>query len=174
MQIPKIVTKRLIMRGFQEEDLDAYASMCGDAEVMRYIATGKILSRDESWRNMAMILGHWQLRGYGMWAIEERRSGEMLGRVGCWQPSGWIGLEIGWTIRRAFWGQGFATEAGKVAMEYAFEELQQTHVISLIRPENMASRRVAEKVGEKLEGTAELMGSEALVYGISQEEWKAK
>jgi RimJ/RimL family protein N-acetyltransferase len=174
MQIPKIVTKRLIMRGFQEEDLDAYADMCSDVEVMRYVGTGKTLSRAESWRSMAMMLGHWQLRGYGMWAIEERRSGEMLGRVGCWQPEGWIGLEIGWTMRRAFWGQGFATEAGKVAMEYAFEELQQTHVISLIRSENMASRRVAEKLGEKLEGTAELMGSEALVYGISREEWEAK
>ncbi len=98
----------------------------------------------------------------------------MLGRVGCWQPEGWIGLEIGWTIRRVFWGQGFATEAGKVAMEYAFEELQQTHVISLIRPENIASRRVAEKLGEKLEGTGELFGSEAVIYGISREEWEIK
>jgi RimJ/RimL family protein N-acetyltransferase len=174
MQIPKIITKRLIMRGFQEEDLDAYADMCGDGEVMRYIATGKTLSRDESWRNMAMILGHWQLRGYGMWAIEERRSGEMLGRVGCWQPEGWIGLEIGWTMRRPFWGQGFATEAARVAMEYAFEELQQTHVISLIRPDNMASRRVAEKLGEKLKGTMEFLGSEAVIYGISREVWEAK
>ena len=174
MQIPKIVTKRLIMRGFQEEDLDAYAEMCGDAEVMRYVGTGQTLSRSESWRSMAMMLGHWQLRGYGMWAVEERRSGEMLGRVGCWQPEGWIGLEIGWTIRRVFWGQGFATEAGKVAMEYAFQELQQTHVISLIRPENIASRRVAEKLGEKLEGTGELFGSEVVIYGISREEWEIK
>lgn len=116
IQIPKIVSQRLILRGFEEEDLDAYAEMCGDSEVMRYIGTGQILSRSESWRNMAMMLGHWQLRGYGMWAVEERQSGKMLGRVGCWQPEGWIGLEIGWTIRRAFWGQGFATEAGKIAI----------------------------------------------------------
>jgi RimJ/RimL family protein N-acetyltransferase len=174
IQIPKIVSKRLILRGFKEEDLDAYAEMCGDSEVMRYIATGQILSRSESWRNMAMMLGHWQLRGYGMWAVEERQSGEMLGRVGCWQPEGWVGLEIGWTIRRAFWGQGFATEAGKRAIAYAFEELQQTHVISLIRPENIASRRVAEKLGEKLQGTTELMGGEALIFGISREEWESQ
>jgi RimJ/RimL family protein N-acetyltransferase len=167
MQIPKIVTKRLILRGFQEDDLDAYAEMSGSEEVMRYIGTGKPMSRSESWRGMATILGHWQLRGYGMWAVEERQSGEMLGRVGLWNPEGWPGLEIGWTIRRAFWGRGFATEAGKVAIEYAFEELQQSHVISLIRPENIASRRVAEKLGEKLEGSTEMLGSEALIYGIS-------
>ncbi len=170
MQIPKIITKRLILRGFQEEDLDAYAEMSGSEEVMRYIGTGKPMSRSESWRGMATILGHWQLRGYGMWAVEERQSGEMLGRVGLWNPEGWPGLEIGWTIRRAFWGRGFATEAGKVAIEYAFEELQQSHVISLIRPENIASRRVAEKLGEKLEGSTEIFGSEALIYGISIEQ----
>jgi RimJ/RimL family protein N-acetyltransferase len=174
IQIPKIVTKRLILRGFEEDDLDAYAEMCGDSEVMCYIGTGQILSRSESWRNMAMMLGHWQLRGYGMWAVEERQSGEMIGRVGCWQPEGWIGLEVGWTIRRGFWGQGFATEAGKRTVAYAFEELQQTHVISLIRPENIASQRVAEKLGEKLQGTTELMGGEALIFGISREEWKIK
>ncbi|PAX51033.1 GNAT family N-acetyltransferase [Brunnivagina elsteri] len=174
MQIPKIITKRLILRGFEEKDLDAYAEMGGDSEVMRYIGTGQILSRSESWRNMAMILGHWQLRGYGMWAVEERQSGEMIGRVGCWQPEGWIGLEIGWTIRRAFWRQGFATEAGKIAIAYAFNELQETHVISLIHPENIASRRVAKKLGEKLQASTEVMGKEALVFGISHEEWKIK
>jgi RimJ/RimL family protein N-acetyltransferase len=174
MQIPKIVSKRLILRGFEEEDLDAYAEMCGDSEVMRYIGTGQTLSRSESWRNMAMMLGHWKLRGYGMWAVEERQSGEMIGRVGCLKPEGWIDFEIGWSIRRAFWGQGFATEAGKKAIAYAFEELQQTHVISLIRPENIASQRVAEKLGEKLQGKTELMGGEALIFGISREEWKIK
>ena len=174
MLIPQLETQRLILREFRESDLDAYAEMCGDPEVMRYIGTGKPLSRWESWRNMAMMLGHWQLRGYGMWAVEERSNNEMIGRIGCWQPEGWTGFEIGWTLRQAYWGRGLATEGAKAAMHYASEELQQSHVISLISPDNTASKRVAEKLGEKLQGTTELFGSEAVIYGISREDWRFK
>ncbi|NMG07756.1 GNAT family N-acetyltransferase [Brasilonema sp. UFV-L1] len=173
MQIPQLETQRLILRGFREEDLDAYTEMCSDPEVMRYIGEGKPLSRWESWRNMAMMLGHWQLRGYGIWAVEERSSGEMIGRIGCWKPEGWPGFEIGWTLRRTYWGHGFATEAATTAMDYAFGELQQSHVISLIRPQNAASIRVAERLGEKLEGKTQMFGSEAVIYGIHREDWFA-
>ena len=171
MNIPIIKTKRLILREFRESDLDSYSEMGADSEVMRYIREGKVLSRVESWRSMATIMGHWYLRGYGLWAVEEQQSGEMIGRIGCWKPEGWIGLEIGWMLRRDFWGKGFATEAGKASMDFAFTKLNQSHVISLIRPDNVASRKVAEKLGEKLEGETEIFGSKALVYGISWEEF---
>ncbi|CAA9580368.1 Acetyltransferase, GNAT family [uncultured Synechococcales cyanobacterium] len=173
MLIPQLSTQRLILRRFREEDVDAYAEMCADPEVMRYIANGQPLSRSESWRNMAMILGHWQLRGYGLWAVEERSSGEMIGRIGCWQPEGWPGLEVGWTLRRAYWGRGYATEAARLSMDYAFEKLGASRVISLIRPDNAASRQVAQKLGEKPEGKVELFGSEALVYAIRREDWQS-
>ncbi|WP_044291317.1 GNAT family N-acetyltransferase [Rivularia sp. PCC 7116] len=172
MNIPILETNRLILRGFCEQDLDAYAQMCADEEVMRYIGKGKVLSRAESWRSMAAIIGHWYFRGYGLWAVEERKSGEMIGRIGCWKPEGWIGLEVGWSLRRNFWGRGFATEAGKASMDFAFTKLQQSHVISLIRPDNAASRKVAEKLGEKLEGETKVLGNKAVVYGISREEWE--
>lgn len=171
MNIPIIKTERLILRGFCESDLDAYAEMCADQKVMRYIGTGKVLSREESWRSMAAMIGHWYLRGYGLWAVEEQQSGEMIGRIGCWKPEGWIGLEVGWTLRRAFWGKGFATEAGKASIDFAFTQLQQSQVISLIRPDNAASRRVAEKLGEKLQGETEIFGSQAVIYGIIRKEW---
>ncbi len=172
MMIPILKTERLILRGFCESDLDAYAEMCADEEVMRYIGKGKVLSRAESWRSMAAIIGHWYLRGYGLWAVEEQQSGEAIGRIGCWKPEDWIGLEVGWCLRRAFWGRGFATEAGFASMDFAFTKLQQSHVISLIHPENTASRKVAEKLGEKLEGETEVLGKEAVIYGISREEWQ--
>ncbi|MBW4642770.1 MAG: GNAT family N-acetyltransferase [Goleter apudmare HA4340-LM2] len=171
MQIPQLKTQRLILREWREADFEAYAEMCGDPEVMRYIGTGKPLFRDESWRNMTMIAGHWQLRGYGMWAVEECQSGEMIGRIGCWQPHGWPGFEIGWTLRRTYWGRGFATEGAQAALNYAFRELQQPDVISLIRPKNLASRRVAEKLGEKLTGTIEFLGDEAVIYRMYREDW---
>ena len=69
---------------------------------------------------MALVLGHWQLRGFGLWAVEERATGMLAGRVGCWQPEGWPGLEIGWALRREFWGRGYATEAAQSVMADAF------------------------------------------------------
>ncbi len=173
MNIPRIETKRLILRGFEEKDLDAYAEMCSDHDVMRYIGTGITLSRVESWRNMAMIMGHWYLRGYGLWAVEERQTGEMIGRIGCWEPEGWVAFEVGWMLRKASWGKGFATEAATAAMDYAFKNLHQSRVISLILPENLLSQRLALRLGEKLEGTTKILGNQVRIYGISQEEWQA-
>jgi RimJ/RimL family protein N-acetyltransferase len=164
-------TKRLILRVFREEDLDSYAEMVADEEVMRYLDNP--MNRMEAWRNMAMMIGHWHLRGYGMWAVEERQSGAFIGRIGCWYPEGWPGFEVGWMLRRAYWGRGFATEAARAALNYAFSELQRPHVISLIHPENTASIRVAERVGERLEGRTQVFGVDVLVYGIRREDWQA-
>jgi RimJ/RimL family protein N-acetyltransferase len=157
-------TDRLILRLFQESDLDAYAEMCADPQVMQYLSGGKLMTRAEAWRNMALVLGHWHLRGFGLWAVEERSSGVMIGRIGCWQPEGWPALEIGWTLRSAYWGQGFATEGGRAALNYALTTLGQTRVISLIAPENQPSMRVAERLGGRFEQEIELMGDRALLY----------
>src|SRR5262249_51921733 len=142
-----LLSQRLVLRMFRESDLDAYAEMCGDLDVMRFIGDGHPLSRAESWRHMAMILGHWQLRGFGLWAVEERSTGLLAGRVGCWQPEGWPGFEIGWTLRRQFWGRGYATEAALASLDFAFSRLGQARVISLIDPENGPSIAVAARVG---------------------------
>lgn len=168
---PIVETERLLLRAFRESDTDAYAEMLGDAEVMRFLG-GRPLPRAEAWRNMAMVVGHWELRGYGFWAVEERASGEMVGRVGCWRPEGWPGLEVGWTLRRGFWGRGYATEAARASLEYAFTELNQTRVISLIAPDNAASIRVAGRLGERPEGEWEVFGTKLIIYGIDREDWE--
>jgi RimJ/RimL family protein N-acetyltransferase len=168
---PIVETERLLLRAFRESDTDAYAEMLGDAEVVRFLG-GRPLPRAEAWRNMAMVIGHWELRGYGFWAVQERASGEMVGRVGCWRPEGWPGLEVGWTLRRQFWGRGYATEAARASLEYAFTKLSQTHVISLIAPDNAASIRVAERLCEKPKGEWEVFGTKLIIYGIDREEWE--
>ena len=162
-------TERLRLRMFRETDLDAYAAMSADPEVMRYLGAGEPLTRADAWRQMAMLIGHWQLRGYGPWAVEERASGALVGRIGLFNPDGWPGLECIWTLARGAWGKGYATEGARRALEYAFTELGQPRVISLIRPGNAASVRVAERIGERPEGRVTLFGSEVLVYGISRE-----
>jgi RimJ/RimL family protein N-acetyltransferase len=164
-------TDRLVLRQFRDSDTDAYAAMCADPEVMRHLGDGRPLARWEAWRSMATVVGHWRLRGYGLWAAEERASGLLVGRIGLFNPEGWPGLEVGWTLRREWWGRGYATEGARAALAYAFTELKADRVISLIRPDNLRSIRVAERLGETPQGRTEVMGHEALVYGISRDEW---
>jgi RimJ/RimL family protein N-acetyltransferase len=161
-------TERLRLRAFRNEDLDAYAPMCADPEVMRYLGTGVTLSRGEAWRSMAGFLGHWTLRGYGMWALEEKATGTLVGRAGFLNPEGWPGFELGWTLGRAHWGRGYATEAARRALDYAFRELDQPRVISLIRPANEGSKRVAERLGQKPAEEIELLGGPVIVYAIAR------
>ena len=164
--IPKLQTDRLLLRGLQPNDLDAYAAMYADAEVMRYLEDGRPLDRAAAWRSMAMHLGHWSLRGYGQWALVDCATGQLVGRAGLWQPDGWPGLEVGWVLGRPYWGHGYAGEAARAAITYAFDQLGAEHVISVIRPENRASIRLAERLGETYERTIDLRGVRAHVYGI--------
>ncbi len=159
---------RLVLRMFRDSDLDAYAEMCADLEVMRYLGDGHPLSRAEAWRNMAVVVGHWHLRGFGLWAVEEKRTGVLLGRAGCWQPEGWPGLEVGWTLRREFWGKGYATEAALMAVDHAFNQLGQARVISLIQPENSASVAVALRLGMAFQGYTEVMGHPVVLYSVER------
>ena len=173
MTTPMLETERLRLRAFREADLDAYAAICADPEVMRYLGDGRALSRADAWRQMALIIGHWTLRGYGLWAVEERATGALVGRLGFFKPEGWPGFELGWMLRRASWGRGYATEGAGRALAHAFTEMGRDHLISLIRPDNRASIRVAERLGERLERRTDLFGQEALVYGIDRAQWEA-
>ena len=163
----QLETDRLILRMWRLSDFEAHAAMCADPGVMRYLG-GKTFNRLEAWRHMAFMIGHWQLLGYGPWAVEEKSTGNLAGRIGFMNPADWPGFEIGWTLGRQFWGRGYATEGARRALEYAFIELGKEHVISLIHPENKGSIRVAERLGEKLEGQTELMGHDVLIYGIDR------
>lgn len=158
---------------FRLDDLDAYAAMCADPEVMRYLGEGKTLARPDVWRQMAMILGHWQLRGYGLFALEEKATGALVGRAGIFEPEGWPGFELGWMLRRQSWGKGYATEAARRVIRHAFTEMGREHLISLIREANARSIRVAERLGQTLQGRVVLFGQEALVYGLDRAAWRA-
>jgi RimJ/RimL family protein N-acetyltransferase len=166
ISIPTLETPRLLLRQFRQNDSDALAALHADPEVMKFLGDGRPKARAEMWLAMASYLGHWELRGYGLWAVEEKATGKFVGRIGLLNPEGWPGLEVAWTLARDRWGNGFATEGAKAALEYAFSVLKLEHVISLIHPDNAASIRVAMRIGEKLEGQAELFGAMRSVYGV--------
>jgi RimJ/RimL family protein N-acetyltransferase len=161
-------TDRLTLRMFREDDFEQYARICADAEVTRYLGESKPLARWEAWRQMAMIIGHWHLRGYGLWAVEEKTTGHLLGRIGFFNPEGWPGFELGWVLDRESWGKGYATEGARRALDYAFTEMGRDRVISVIHPDNHASIRVAQRIGEKLETRSELFGHDVLIYGLNR------
>ena len=166
----RLETERLILRWFREDDLDDMCRVSSDPEVMRFIG-GQVLTRHDCWRQMASYMGHWYFFGCGVWAVQEKTAGTFVGRIGFMTPPTWPGFELGWTLARDSWGKGYATEGARRALAYAFTEMNRDHVISCIAPANVASARVAERLGEKVEGKTELMGNEVLIYGISRDDW---
>ena len=155
---------RLRLRMFHEGDLDGLAALYGDAETMRHIGDGRVLSREETWRAIAGMLGHWALRGYGMWALERCDDGRLIGRVGYLHPEGWPGLEIGWLLERSAWGQGYAREAAVAALAWGRHERGLRQLISLIRAGNLPSERLALHLGARLDGEVQMMGSPANLF----------
>lgn len=167
----RLETERLWLRPWRDADLDDYAPICADPVVRERLA-GVPLSRAEAWLEMARLAGHWVLRGFGFWAVEEKASGRLIGRVGFNQPEGWPGFEIGWTLARPCWGRGLATEAAREALRCAFEEMGREHVISVIEPRNTTSIAVAERIGERYERPVRVKGLDVSIYGIDRERWR--
>ena len=159
----QLETERLLLRWPEPGDVDAYASFFADAEVMRFVG-GVTMSYAESERAVERMLRHWDLHGIGLFSAVRKDDRRLIGRTGflLWDPETWINAmrrdprgpvetEIGWTLGREFWGRGYATEAALAARDWGLGELGLTRLISLIQRGNVASVRVAEKLGETLE-----------------------
>ena len=104
-----------------------------------------------------------------MWAVVEKSSGRLAGRIGFNRYVEWPEFELAWTLGRPAWGRGYASEGARGALAHAFDVMGRQRVISLIHPKNERSIRVAESIGERLEGTVEFLGFEAQVYSIHRE-----
>ena len=172
----QLETERLLLRMWVLDDFESYAQMSADPEVMRFLApAGKPMTRFDIWRTFSALVGHWHLRGFGMFAVIERNSGNLIGRIGPWHPEGWPDFEVGWTLHKDYWGHGYATEAVKACLRFSFLELGRSHLVSLIDPDNIRSIRVAERIGERLEGTVTLPNAPnkpILQYGMHREDWE--
>jgi RimJ/RimL family protein N-acetyltransferase len=156
-------TERLLMRVPEPGDLDGYAAVFGDPEVVRFLGTGR-QTRDKSAAAIERMLRHWERHGIGLFSVVRKSDDRLLGRAGflLWDPRRWVHAmreeldapfetEIGWTLGSAFWNHGYATEAALACRDWALGERGLTRLVSVIAPENAASIRVAEKIGETLE-----------------------
>ena len=173
---PVIQTERLVLRVPRIGDFDAYAAMAQDADNMRFI--GGAMPRAVAWRKFLQVPGAWLLQGFAMFAVEERATGRWLGQLGPWQPEGWPGTEVGWGFDRAAQGQGFATEAGVAAVDWAFDHLGWNEVIHSIDPDNLPSQALARRLGSTLRGPGKLpepfQDEPIEIWAQTRAQWQAR
>lgn len=161
-QIPTLTTERLILRGPEPGDLEAFISYYS-SERSQY--TGGPKTRREAWRSFAVELGHWQIHGFGMWIITRKGSDEGLGVVGLWFPEGWPEQELGWMLWPKAEGKGFAHEAALAARTHAYVSLGWRTAVSYIDQGNSRSIALAERLGATRDDTAEYPGEQpCLIY----------
>lgn len=159
----RLETPRLVLRQMTDADWPALHAYYSDAEATRF-TVGRALTEGESWRTMAAMVGHWVLRGYGPYGLEEKTTGRVVGAVGLWYPNDWPEPEIKWALARVHWGRGLAREAARAVQAMAAEHLPDLHLISLIHQDNAASIRLAEAVGATFEAEVEFRGWPARIY----------
>lgn len=159
----EITTERLKLRIFKENDWKDLYAYYSDAECMRYTA-GRALADWEVWRQVATMIGHWEIRGFGPYAMEELSTGKVLGPVGMWYPLEWPEPEIKWGLSKNYWGKGFAKEAANAVRLMAIDHLPEVNLISLINKENTNSINLAESIGAVYEKTVAFRETTASVY----------
>ena len=150
-----IETNRLVLRLWSEGDFDKFAEYYANENSAKYVGGKKNI--DEAWRHFALLIGHWQLKGFGYWAVDEKNTGNFVGCVGLWQSAGWPELELGYWLLNEYQGKGYAYEAALKSKEYARDVLSAISLVSYIDPSNSPSIKLAEKMGAKYEKTTELL-----------------
>ncbi len=150
-RITRLETARLELRLFKPDDLNAFAAMNADPEVMRYIGAGGPQDRKNATATFERMRWHWAEHGFGRWAIERASDGAFVGFCGVgfptFEPQVATRPEIGWRLPREFWGQGYATEAAIAARDHFFGTFEYLELISLAHPDNAASHRLMRKLG---------------------------
>lgn len=148
-ETPIIKTDCLILRQWQQKDLEPFAKLNADPKVMEYFP--RLKTREESDASVKLMSDHIQRYGYGFWAVSLIHTGEFIGFIGLedvdFKAPFTPAIEIGWRLAFAHWGKGYATQGAKVALAYGFETLNLSEIVSFTAVHNMRSRRVMEKIG---------------------------
>lgn len=166
-------TPRLLLRHLELRDVQELYSLYQDIEIRRYFPDG-VLSYDDTKEELEWYInGHPQYPKLGLWATVHKESGKFIGRCGLlpWEIDDTLEIEVAYLLNKDFWHQGFATEAAKGIMSYGFEKLHLTRLICMMHPENVASQKVAERIGMKLESQVDGVAGDnfpTLIYAIEK------
>ncbi len=173
-------TDRLLLRAPVPDDADALAPMYADPDVMRYVGDGRTLTRSDTERSVRRMIDRWEADGFGLFTTVRKDDGAVIGRVGLlvWNTDTWepttraeaaevpSEVEVGYTLGKPYWGQGYATEAAGAVRDYALGELAAERLIALIIHGNTASENVARKLGLEYERDIMLGRREAQLFAL--------
>jgi RimJ/RimL family protein N-acetyltransferase len=174
----RLETPRLVLRRWRTDDLPAMAAVNADPEVMRWIADGSVADHERTAAGVAACERHWEEHAFGLFAVEVRGTGELAGFTGLavptFLPEIMPAVEIGWRLGREHWGQGFATEAARAALRFAFTDRGLDRIVSVHQIGNVASERVMRKLGMRVdrETAHPAYGLPLRVYAITRDEYE--
>lgn len=177
MTTVELETDRLFLRPIDKDAVEPHIAMMFDPAVASFLTpAGLPRPYGEEWRAVASYIGHWSIRGYGLFSVYVKDTGKWVGRVGPWMPGGWPGLECGWAIVRECWGKGYAPEAAIATIKWTFDQFPDLdRIISAIDPKNVNSQAVATKIGETNSGEVfDIHGSTVDLWSLDREPWLAK
>lgn len=173
---PTLTTPRLLLRPTRVEDFEGWAELMGDPDCARYI--GGVQTRAMAWRGFATVAGSWHLYGFSMFSVIERSTQRWIGRLGPWRPEGWPGDEIGWGLVRSTWGQGYALEGTRAAIDWAVDHLGWQSFVHAIDPANVRSQEVAKRLGSACLAPGKLPApfdhAPIELWGQTAIEWRAR
>lgn len=161
-------TERLILRDWTPDDVEPYAAIVADPDVMQHIGDGKPRDRKHAEEFVATMMGYQRTRGWMRFAVEHVDTGAFMGFSGFSNKNG--PMDFGWRLAREFWGGGYGYEASAAALWVGQNTFGLKQIIAQSYPENAGSIRIMEKMGMSLLGTGEAFGRALVIYGFP-EEW---
>jgi len=170
IDMPEIETERLLLRMFRPDDLDNLAGLFSDPEVMRYVAEGDTVNREETDKALHSMIKHWETHGFGRWAAVDRLTHEFVGFGGLRSLLGTP--EVVYHFAPAHWGKGLATELARASLRFGFEERSFDRIVAIAKPQNVASIHVMEKLGMHYQMHASYYNIEVIQYEIRREEFQ--
>ena len=176
MALPMLFTERLVLRPPNADDFEDWATFHADEVTMRFL--GGVQPRSVAWRSLCGMAGAWSIRGYSMFSVIDRATGQWMGRIGPHYPDGWPGREVGWGLARAFAGKGYAQEAAVAAIDYVFDVLGWDDVMHIIDPGNAPSIALAKRLGSANRGPTQMPppfdAAKCDDWGQSAAAWRAR
>ena len=163
----EIETPRLRLRQFTSDDLDDLSRLYSNPDLMRYVGRG-IKTRNETQKALLSLIEHYEY-GFGMWAVIHKADGKLIGRCGLCFLDKTPEVELGYLLDKSYWRRGLATEGSHASLKYGFEDVKLEKIVAIAKPENIASRRVMEKVGMKYEKDAYFYNTNVVYYAISRD-----
>lgn len=167
----EIDTERLRLRKFRPDDLARLSEIYRDPEVMRYIGQGLPYSEAQTEKSLKAMIEHWQKHGFGLWAVDYKDDGNLIGFCGLQFLDNTDEVEVGYRLARAYWGRGLASEGTRASLDYGFNTLALDRIVAVVQHKNIASQRVLEKAGLCYEKDACYYRTDVKYYALSRKAW---